>query len=169
MSYLGRSRVALEVRVSGAAIGRLHLVGTPVYDAARDAITVPDLDYDVHTSNLLVHGITWLAGGKLRNELRRSAILPASAMLDLARGLANEEITRTLSDGVRLSGAVGAARALTAHATAQGLRAQARGVGKLALDIRLEDVFRNTHIPREPIKGIEEPDDTDSAAVAVGD
>ena len=169
MSYLGRNRVALEVRVSGAAIGRMHLVGTPVYDAARDAITVPDLDYDVHTSNLLVHGITWLAGGKLRNELRRSAILPASAMLDLARGLANEEITRTLSDGVRLSGEIGAARALTAHATVQGLRAQARGVGKLALDIRLEDVFRNTHIPREPIKGIEEPEPDDSAAVAVKD
>jgi len=73
MSYLGRNRVALEVRVSGAAIGRLHLVGTPVYDAARDAITVPDLDYDVQTSNLLVHGITWLAGGKLRNELRKGS------------------------------------------------------------------------------------------------
>lgn len=169
MSYIGGNRVALEVRVSGAAIGRMHLTGTPFYDAARDAITVPDLDYDVHTSNLLVHGITWLAGNKLRNELRRKAILPASAMLDLARGLANEQITRTLADGVRLSGEIGAARALTAHATAQGLRAQARGVGKLALDIRLEDVFANTHIPREPIKGIEEPAPDDSASVAVGD
>ena len=90
-------------------------------------------------------------------------------MLDLARGLANQEITRTLADGVRLSGEIGAARALTARATAQGIRAQARGVGKLALDIRLEDVFANTHIPREPIKGIEEPGDADSASVAVGD
>ncbi len=169
MTYIGRNRVSLEVRVSGAAIGRMHLTGTPTYDPARDAITVPDLDYDVHTSNLLVHGISWLAGNKLRNELRRKAILPASAMLDLARGLANQEITRTLADGVRLSGEIGAARALTARATAQGIRAQARGVGKLALDIRLEDVFADTHIPREPIKGIEEPDDTDSAAVAVGD
>ena len=56
--------------------------------------------------------------------------------------------------------------ALTAHATAQGLRAQARGVGKLALDIRLEDVFRNTHIPKEPIKGIEEDSSAAIAAAA---
>jgi hypothetical protein len=166
MSYVGRNRVALEVRVSGAVVGRMHLTGTPTYDAARDAITVPDLAYDVQTSNLLVHGITWLAGNKFRNELRRKAILPASAMLDLARGLANQEITRKLADGVRLSGEIGAARALTAHATPQGLRAQARGVGKLALDIRLEDVFANTHIPREPIKGIEEAEAEDSASVA---
>lgn len=161
MSYVGRNRVALEVRISGAALGRLHLTGTPAYDTARDAITVPDLDYDVHTANVLVRGITWLAGGKLKNELRKKAVLPASAMLDLARGLANEQITRTLAAGVRLSGEIGAARALTARATAEGLRAQARGVGKLALNIRLEDVFANTHIPRQPIKGIE-----DSAAVA---
>jgi hypothetical protein len=67
---------------------------------------------------------------------------------------------------VRLSGEVGAARALTAHATPQGLRAQARGVGKLALDIRLEDVFADTHIPREPIKGIEEAEVEDSVSVA---
>jgi hypothetical protein len=157
MSYIGRNRVALEVRLSGALLGRLHLTGTPAYDAEMDAITVPDLDYDVHTSNILVHGISWFAGGKLRNELRRKAILPASAMLDLVRGLANEQITRTLADGVRLSGEIGAARALTARATAEGLRAQARGVGALALDIRLEDVFADTHIPRQPIKGLEDP------------
>lgn len=163
MSYIGGNRVALEVRLSGAARGRLHLIGTPAYDAVRDAITVPDLDYDVHTANVLVQGITWLAGGKLRNELRNKAVLPASAMLDLARGLANAEITRTLADGVRLSGEIRGARALTARATAEGLRAQARGFGKLALDIRLEDVFANTHIPRQPIKGLQD------SAVAVAD
>src|SRR5687767_7064578 len=161
MSYIGRNRVALEVTLSGMARGRVHLVGTPVYDARRDAITVPDLAYDIHTSNVLVRSINWLTGDKLRNEIRRAATLPASSMLELARGLANQQITRTLSDGVRLSGEILRAEAITARATADGLRAQARGTGKLALDIRVESIFANTHIPRRPIQGIR-----DTTAVA---
>ena len=164
MSYIGRNRVALEVALSGMARGRVHLIGTPVYDARRDAITVPDLRYDIHTSNVLVRSITWLAGDKLRNEIRRAAILPASSMLEVARGLANQQITRTLADGVRLSGEITEAEALTARATADGLRAQARGTGKLALDIRLESIFANTHIPRQPIQGLK-----DTTAVASRD
>jgi hypothetical protein len=76
-------------------------------------------------------------------------------MLDLARGLANAEITRTLADGVELSGQLGAAKALRVRATAEGLRARASGTGRLALQIKLESIFANTHIPRHPIKGLD--------------
>ncbi len=158
MTYIGRHRIALGVLLSGAVEGKVYFLGTPVYDSVRDAITVPDLSYDAHTSNVLVQGIAWLAGDKLRDELRRQATVPASSMLDLARGLANQEITRTLADGVKLSGELRSARALTAQATADGFRAQATGSGKLALDIRLERIFANTHIPRHPIKGMEDPE-----------
>jgi hypothetical protein len=155
MTYVGRHRIALGVLLSGAVEGRVYFLGTPTYDPATDAIVVPDLSYDVHTSNLLVRSIAWLAGDKLRDEMRRTARLPAAAMLDLARGLANAEITRTLADGVKLSGELGAARALRVRATADGLRARAAGTGRLALEIRLESIFANTHIPRHPIKGLD--------------
>ena len=155
MTYIGHHRIALGVLLSGAAEGRVYFIGTPAYDATTDAIVVPDLSYDIHTPNLLVQSIAWLAGDKLRDELRRTARVPASAMLDLARGLANQEITRTLADGVKLSGEIGAARALQVRATSKGLRARARGTGRLALDIRLESIFANTHIPRHPLKGMD--------------
>jgi hypothetical protein len=166
MSYIGQSRVALGVKLSGAVSGRVFFIGTPTYDAAKDAITVPDLTYDLRTSNLLLQGVSWLAGNKLRDELRRTAVLPVHSMLDLARGLANQEITRDLADGVRLSGAVGSAQALTARATADGFRAQARATGKLALQIHLARVFKDVHIPKQPIKGIE-PDTADTDAIPV--
>lgn len=156
MTYLGASRVALNVLLGGAATGRVYFIGTPTYDAAADAITVPDLTYDVQTSNLLVQGITWLAGDKLRDGLRRQARVPAGTMLELVRGLANKEITRTLADGVQLSGALGSAEAMSVRATSAGLRARARTTGKLALHIRVESVFANTHIPREPLKGLKD-------------
>lgn len=155
MTYIGQHRVSMGVQISGAAEGRVYFVGTPTYDARADAITVPDLTYDIETSNLLVQGATWLMGDKLRDEMRRAAKFPAASMLQLAVGAANREITRDLANGVKLSGSLGAAHALTARATATGLRAQAIGGGKLALDIKLERVFANTHIPRQPLKGID--------------
>jgi Domain of unknown function (DUF4403) len=155
MTYIGHHRIALGVLLSGAAEGRVYFIGTPAYDAKTDAIVVPDLSYDIHTTNLLVQSIAWLAGDKLRDELRRTARLPAASTLDLARGLANQQITRTLADGVKLSGEIGAARALQVQATSQGLHARARGTGRLALDIRLESIFANTHIPRHPLKGMD--------------
>jgi hypothetical protein len=156
MHYIGHNRVSLGVILSGAVEGLVYFVGTPIYDPLADAITVPDLDYDVKTANALVAGIHWLAGNKLRDELRRQARVPAGAMLDLARGAANQEITRTLADGVQLSGAIGSARALVVRATAGGLRAQATGGGSLGLYIALEKVFADVHIPRKPLKGIDE-------------
>ncbi len=156
MSYIGRNRVALGVQLSGAVEGRIYFVGTPLYDPATDAISVPDLDYDVQTSNILVQGISWLSGDKLRDDLRRKARVPAGALLDAVRGAANREITRDVTDGVHLSGRIGSAHALAARATASGFRAQAMGGGKLALRVRVDSVFANTHIPREPIKGIAE-------------
>lgn len=155
MSYIGHHRIALGVLLSGAVVGRVYFLGTPAYDPETDAIVVPDLYYDVETSNYLVRSLAWLAGDKLRDELRRTARVPAAAMLELARGLANEEITRTLADGVKLSGELGAARALRVRATAEGLRARASGTGRLALEIKLESVFAHTHIPRHPIKGLD--------------
>jgi len=166
MSYIGSNRVALGVTLSGAVTGRVFFIGTPTYDAAKDAITVPDLTYDLRTSNLLLQGVSWLAGNKLRDEMRRTATLPVHSMLDLARGLANQEITRQLAPGVRLSGAIRSAEALTARATPDGFRARARAEGKLALQIQLERVFQDVHIPKQPIRGIEE-DSTDTDAIPV--
>lgn len=155
MRYIGHHRIALGVLLSGAVEGRVYFIGTPAYDPEADAIVVPDLYYDVQTSNLLVRGVAWLAGDKLRDELRKTARVPAASMLDVARGLANQEITRTLADGVELSGELGAARALRVRAVSEGLRARASGTGRLALSVRLESIFKNTHIPRHPIKGLD--------------
>jgi uncharacterized protein DUF4403 len=162
MSYIGHRRVSLGVQLSGSVEGRIYFVGTPIYNPATDAVLVPDLTYDISTANLLVQGITWLAGDKLRDDLRRRARLPAGDLLALATGAANQEITRKLADGVELSGAIGAAHAMNVVATPEGLRAEARTGGKLALDIRLERVFANTHIPERPMQGMEvQEDDSD--------
>ena len=75
-------------------------------------------------------------------------------MLELARGLANEEITRTLADGVKLW-ASSARRGPPRPRNCRGPAGAGQRHRRLALEIKLESVFAHTHIPRHPIKGLD--------------
>jgi hypothetical protein len=62
VSGIGGGRLALAVRVRGDAAGLLFLVGTPSFDPEEGEVYVPDLDFSVETSSLLVDGaspVSW--------------------------------------------------------------------------------------------------------------
>jgi hypothetical protein len=141
MLAAGRGKVAMSVRVSGRANGVVNLLGTPTYDPDQDRIRVPDLIFDVKAQGLRERVIGALLGGPFLIDLRRMAGFPASGLLGEAVKLANKEVNRELSEGVHLRGHLGAARTLHVQATRQGLVAQARGTGKLWLDISKHDLL----------------------------
>jgi hypothetical protein len=137
----GRGKVAMAVRVSGRANGVVNLIGTPTYDPDLDRIRVPDLIFDVDAQGLVERVVGALLGGPFLIDLRRMAAFPASGLLGEAVELANKEVNRELSDGVHLRGSLGAARTMRVQATRKGLVAQARGSGKLWLEISKGDLL----------------------------
>ena len=122
-------RVALTVRVDGAAGGQVRFVGRPVYDAPSGELRVQDLDYDVASEQLMVRGLDWLTHGELRDALRARARWPASGLVDQARDRLEHALNRDLTEGVRLSATVPTARVLAVHAMQDAivLRAEAQG------------------------------------------
>ena len=136
LSGIGGGRVALGVTLAGRVRGKLYFTGTPSLDPLTHEVCVPDLDYDVGTSQLLVQGFGWLRGVDMRNYLRDRARLPDSAAIGRLRGLAESGINRTLAPGVTLSGRILDARATIVHATKQNLllRAVADAEFTLAID-----------------------------------
>jgi Domain of unknown function (DUF4403) len=141
MLSAGKGRVALALRVSGRANSVVKVVGSPKYDPDLDRITVPDLTFDVQSQGYLERLAGWLLGGPFLRDLRRQAVFPASGLLGQAVELANRELNRELSDGVYLRGILGAARTMHVRATRRGLVAQARGTGRLWLEIRKENLL----------------------------
>ena len=137
----GRGKVAMSVRVSGRANGVVNLVGTPTYDADLDRIRVADLIFDVKAQGLKERVIGALLGGPFLIDLRRLAAFPASGLLGEAVKLANKEVNRELSEGVHLRGHLGAARTMHVQATRKGLVAQARGTGKLWIEISKDGIL----------------------------
>jgi hypothetical protein len=145
LTGIGGGRVALGVTLAGHVRGRLYFTGTPSLDSVRHQVNVPDLDYDVGTSRMLVQGFAWLRGVDLRDFLRDRARLPDSAVVGKLRGLAENGINRTLAPGVTLSGRIYAARGTRVRATTREIRVRAVADAefKLAID-------RAPTLPRPP-------------------
>ncbi len=133
---IGGGRVALGVTFSGAVQGRIFLTGTPKLDLATRQLTVPDLDYDVGTTDLLTRGLSWWQGDAVRNFLRAKAVIPDSAALGVVQRLALHAMNKELTDGVRLEVAIAGSRGLAVLAMRDHLimRALADGQARLSVD-----------------------------------
>jgi len=132
---IGGGRLALGVRFGGSARGLIYFVGRPEYDPVADRISVPDLDFDVGSADLLVHGLTWLRGAELREFLRSAAVFPSAKALDPLTQMAMEGMNRELAPGVELEVKLTDTEVLRIDPRADALFvvARARGIARLEL------------------------------------
>ncbi len=130
---VGDGRVSLDLRVDGAVRGQLFLVGTPVYDAARNEITIPDLTFHVETRNVLARAASWILQTGFSDRIRRQARWSVGELLDDPAALAEEALNRQLSELVRMEGRLGSLEVTRVAAMRHGLVVRSR----LAGDVRL--------------------------------
>ena len=136
VSPLEDGRVVLAARMSGDISGTAYLVGTPQLDQAARALIVPDLDFDVSTSNALVKGLAWLRKGDMVAQLRQQARYPLDTILEETRAKVEGALNRDLTSGVELSGTVrtGTLLDVLVHPRWLVVRAEAAGTLALAVD-----------------------------------
>lgn len=136
---IGGGRVAMAVTFAGDVAGRIYFVGTPRYDAARDELYVPDLDFDVASQNALVDRLEWLKSVGLGDLLRERARWPAAGLIRMGVEELLKGLNREIAPGVRLSGVVSDTRVLGVHASRRAVLVRAEVVGRARLDIRPRD------------------------------
>lgn len=137
----GRGRILLDVTITGAARGTLHVIGTPHYDQATDEITIPDLAFDAASAGYLAKAAVWLVNGSFVADIRAAARIKASILMDELTRLVNKEVNRELTGGVSLRGQLGQAKVLDVFASRTGLVARATGAGRLWLEISKQDLI----------------------------
>jgi len=132
---IGGGRLALETEVAGDLEGRLFLVGTPSYDAQDGQVYIPDLNFSVETSNLLVHGASRALHTQLVTFLRSRARWPVGDAVDWAAEKLREGLNRSLADGVHLEGSVDQVRILGVEARRDALRVRAAGTARATFNV----------------------------------
>lgn len=129
-------RLALEVGIEGDAQGRVFLVGTPRYDSGSGTIDVPDLTFDLATSDLIVRSASWLADAGIESLLRSRARWSGAPGVEWAGQKLEEGLNLSLADGVRLEGSVEEVRILDVIPGIDALtvRAAARATATLVVE-----------------------------------
>ena len=150
----GQGRMLLGVTISGAAEGTVYVIGTPHYDSVAKLITVPDLAFDVKSQGYLESAAGWLINGPLLDEVRSEAKLPVEDLLHELVQLVNKEINRPLSEGIYLRGAVSDAHALSVRAVQRGIIVDAKGLGRLWLEIEKKDLLPKKRLIKDPKKAL---------------
>jgi hypothetical protein len=133
---IGGGRLAVESVVAGDVSARLYLVGTPEVDPSTGQITVPDLDFDVNTRDVVLAAASWFRADDFRDVLRQEARWPAAPAVEWLTGWLVEGLNRDLSDEIRVEGEVDSVRVLGVHALREVLlvRVSARGSARLFVD-----------------------------------
>lgn len=118
---IGAGRLAVEVVVSGDVAARLFLVGTPRIDPVTAEISVPDLDFDVATRDVVLAAATWLRASELRELLRDHANWASTPAVEWITHWLMEGLNRDLSDDLRVEGDIRSVRILGVHARTDAL------------------------------------------------
>lgn len=139
---VGDGRLAVGLGVTGPVEGVLYAVGRPSYDTTTAELYMPDLKYDVGTTNLLTGTLSWLASGAMEDFLRTKVRIRLGPVIEEGRDLLQQNLNRELTDGVRLRTGIRSGRVLGVRAapTALLVRAVASGRGEMVLDLRPEQI-----------------------------
>jgi hypothetical protein len=136
VSGIGGGKLALMIQFTGDVSGRIYFVGTPQYDVRTDQLTVPDLDFDVATANVLASGYEWIQHSDLRDMFRLRARWPVGGLLTKAREALASGMNRELAPGVQLVATIDTVQALAVQATRDALVVRAHANGTARLDIK---------------------------------
>lgn len=135
VSPASRGRLAFTVAFSGDAQGRLRFLGTPVYNAKKREVLVPDLDYDLQTDDKLINTYAWLKADDLRLTFRQRARFPVGDVIDRGKQLLLIGLNRTIGDALTLGATVDSVSVKGLYVTKAGLivRGEARGLAAVSV------------------------------------
>jgi hypothetical protein len=153
---VGRGRLALGLDFSGTAQGRIWFQGTPVYDAATEILSVPDLDFDATSAGMLVQGVAWLKGDAIRDYLRQQATVSGGDLMGKIQAMAVKEMNRELARGVRLTATIDKSEAAGLRVRPDAIVLRARASGSARLDLG-RDLFNPPSPPGTGPPGLPAP------------
>lgn len=101
-----KNQLNIEVTFSGKKKGVLYLTGTPVFDAEKQIISFPDLQFDIKTKSALLKSAKWLFSDKITEMMRTSSTFDLKPQLADMKNMLEEELNTDIAEGVKLKASV---------------------------------------------------------------
>jgi hypothetical protein len=114
----------------------VYLKGTPHYLPKLQAFDLPDLDYDIKSSDLMVQIADMVFKNDFKNQLRQMARLPIGPQMDKLKVIMDKALNRNLGPYIRLSANVTTLKVLDGLANNKGIVIRVSIQGAAALEVK---------------------------------
>jgi len=98
------NQLGITVFFNGSRKGILHFTGTPVFHETTQTITIENLDYTLHTKDLLLKSARWLFSSKISEKLKSYSEINLTPYLKEFKTLLSTELNTEISKGILLKG-----------------------------------------------------------------
>jgi hypothetical protein len=113
----------------------VYLRGTPRYLPKQQVFDMPDLDYDIKSSDLMIQIADWMLKSDFRDELRRTARIPIGRNLDVVKGKIDKALNRPLGRHAYLHTQVNSFKVLDGFADNEGIEVRLSIEGAATLEV----------------------------------
>lgn len=96
----------IKLAFSGKKSGVLYLTGTPKFDAEKQIISFPDLEFDIKTRSALLKSAQWLFDKKITTLIRESATIELTDYLKEFKKTIDASLNGEIDSGVYMNGQV---------------------------------------------------------------
>jgi len=135
MYGVGSEKLVFKLKFSGSATGELYLTGKPEYEKETERLVIKNLDYDLHTRNMLIKTARWLFNRRIIHELNRYAVFNLSEYAQHLLGTLNEQLNRYWDNGVYTSGLVNKLQVVNIYSGEESLAVRFYARGDLSIRI----------------------------------
>ncbi len=101
---IGNHQVEVRVDFAGSNRGSVYLRGTPVLDAVKQTLTIPDISYSLESKDLVLKMAKSLFRNKMRKTLQGQSYLDIGALVKTNMPGMDAQINRQLTKDIFLSG-----------------------------------------------------------------
>lgn len=143
--YGSGGKVIVEVRLhynplivnfeGEAAKLTVYLRGTPRYLPKKETFYMPDLDYDIKSSDLMVQIADWLLKSDFRDQLRKAAQIPIGRNMEVVKGKISKALNRPLGPYAQLHAQVNSFKVLDGFADNEGIEVRLSLQGTASLEV----------------------------------
>jgi hypothetical protein len=133
---IGHSKIALKLDFKGSKKGVVYLVGSPFYDSEKNTISIPDMNFDLKSKNVLLKMANWLMNEKITEKIKAASIFDISTVLDEARSGITNQLNRNLTEDVTMKGGVNSLEIQNIFTLKEGLYLRTLSTGNISVQVK---------------------------------
>ena len=120
----------------------MYLIGTPKFDAKKNAIYLDNVDYDLQTKDFLLRSASWLFDKTIIKKMKESCIFPLDDNVKAFKSMMNDQLRDyRLNPNVSIKGAVENIQVTDIQLLQDKIKIWVTSKGKLNLDVEGLDKF----------------------------